>query len=309
MRALKCFAASVLLLAGSAAMAAPKSTVIIACYNKETGRARIVNSAAECRRDENAISWNIEGPQGPAGAQGPVGPAGAMGLQGPAGPAGAKGATGAPGPAGPQGLQGATGPAGATGPIGPAGAQGVAGPIGPAGPAGATGPAGPIGLAGPAGATGAIGPVGPAGAMGATGPIGPAGPAGAIGPAGPAGAAGTQGPAGPTGPAGPEGPTGATGPSGTTGIFGTNDINFFTEGGGGVQCTLGSVILNVAVEYPGNYLPADGRTLAITINTALFSLIGTNYGGDGMTTFALPDLRKAAPNNTQYLICVTGIFP
>jgi hypothetical protein len=300
MRYLKCFAASVLLLAGSAAMAAPKSTVIIACYSKETGRARIVNSAAECRRDENVISWNVEGPQGPVGEQGPAGP---MGLQGPAGPAGAKGANGAAGPAGPQGLQGPSGPAGATGPIGPAGAVGAQGP---AGPAGATGPAGPIGPAGPTGATGAIGPAGPAGAVG---PIGPAGPAGAIGPAGPAGAAGLQGPAGPTGPAGPEGPAGPTGPSGTTGIFGTNNINFFSEGGAGAQCTIGAVILNVAVEYPGNYLPADGRTLEITTNTALFSLIGTNYGGNGTTTFALPDLRKAAPDDTQYLICVTGIFP
>jgi microcystin-dependent protein len=49
--------------------------------------------------------------------------------------------------------------------------------------------------------------------------------------------------------------------------------------------------------------------LSIESNTALFSLIGTNYGGNGTTTFALPDLRPAAPNNTQYLICVTGLFP
>jgi microcystin-dependent protein len=35
----------------------------------------------------------------------------------------------------------------------------------------------------------------------------------------------------------------------------------------------------------------DGQLLAITSNTALFSIIGTTYGGDGRTTFALPDLR------------------
>jgi microcystin-dependent protein len=63
------------------------------------------------------------------------------------------------------------------------------------------------------------------------------------------------------------------------------------------------------VEYPGNYLPADGRLLPINQDTALFSLIGINYGGDGVSNFALPDLRSAAPNNTQYLICVQGIFP
>jgi microcystin-dependent protein len=42
---------------------------------------------------------------------------------------------------------------------------------------------------------------------------------------------------------------------------------------------------------PTDYLPADGRLLQIADYTALFSLIGTFYGGDGMTTFALPDLR------------------
>jgi microcystin-dependent protein len=49
--------------------------------------------------------------------------------------------------------------------------------------------------------------------------------------------------------------------------------------------------------------------LPISSNIALFSLLGTNYGGDGTTTFGLPDLRAAAPNNTQYLICVAGVFP
>jgi microcystin-dependent protein len=42
---------------------------------------------------------------------------------------------------------------------------------------------------------------------------------------------------------------------------------------------------------PTDYLPADGRLLQIADYTALFSLIGTFYGGDGMTTFAVPDLR------------------
>jgi microcystin-dependent protein len=39
------------------------------------------------------------------------------------------------------------------------------------------------------------------------------------------------------------------------------------------------------------YAPADGRLLPISQNSALFALIGTTYGGDGQTTFALPDLR------------------
>jgi microcystin-dependent protein len=39
----------------------------------------------------------------------------------------------------------------------------------------------------------------------------------------------------------------------------------------------------------------NGQLIAITQNTALFSLLGTYYGGDGRTTFALPDLRGRVP--------------
>jgi microcystin-dependent protein len=40
-----------------------------------------------------------------------------------------------------------------------------------------------------------------------------------------------------------------------------------------------------------NYVPADGRLLSIQQNSALFALIGTTYGGNGTTTFGVPDLR------------------
>ena len=42
---------------------------------------------------------------------------------------------------------------------------------------------------------------------------------------------------------------------------------------------------------PRGWADANGQLLAISSNTALFSLLGTTYGGDGRTTFALPDLR------------------
>ena len=38
-------------------------------------------------------------------------------------------------------------------------------------------------------------------------------------------------------------------------------------------------------------------------------LYGTTYGGNGTTTFALPDLRSVAPNGLTYKICDQGIFP
>ncbi|HUP50482.1 MAG TPA: tail fiber protein, partial [Thermoanaerobaculia bacterium] len=44
-----------------------------------------------------------------------------------------------------------------------------------------------------------------------------------------------------------------------------------------------------------SWMPCDGRLLSISQNSALFSLLGPFYGGDGRTTFALPDLRGRAP--------------
>lgn len=46
---------------------------------------------------------------------------------------------------------------------------------------------------------------------------------------------------------------------------------------------------------PTGWAPCDGRLLPIQQYTALFSLLGTTYGGDGKVTFALPDLQGRAP--------------
>ncbi len=46
---------------------------------------------------------------------------------------------------------------------------------------------------------------------------------------------------------------------------------------------------------PRGWAHCDGQLLPISQNTALFSLLGTIYGGDGRTTFALPDLRGRVP--------------
>jgi microcystin-dependent protein len=53
---------------------------------------------------------------------------------------------------------------------------------------------------------------------------------------------------------------------------------------------------------PKGWLPLDGRLLAINVNQALFALLGTTYGGNGQTTFALPDMRgRFALNDGQGL--------
>lgn len=46
---------------------------------------------------------------------------------------------------------------------------------------------------------------------------------------------------------------------------------------------------------PRGWTPAAGQLLPISSNTALFSLYGTIYGGDGRSTFGLPDLRGRVP--------------
>ena len=46
---------------------------------------------------------------------------------------------------------------------------------------------------------------------------------------------------------------------------------------------------------PKYWAPANGQLMSIAQNQALFSLLGTNFGGDGISTFALPDLRERAP--------------
>jgi len=120
------------------------------------------------------------------------------------------------------------------------------------------------------------------------------GRAGQNGLPGPAGATGPQGPGGPagaTGPQGVQGPAGPQGPAASTALFGTDTGN--AAAGNGAECTLGHILLTASNVAVG--IPARGQLMAISQNTALFSLLGTTYGGDGRATFALPDLRIAAP--------------
>ncbi|RNB89478.1 phage tail protein [Brevibacillus fluminis] len=46
---------------------------------------------------------------------------------------------------------------------------------------------------------------------------------------------------------------------------------------------------------PRGWMPCDGRLLPINQNQALFAILGTTYGGNGVNTFALPDLRGSVP--------------
>ena len=219
---------------------------------------------------------------------------------------------------------------------------GSQGPTGPQGPQGAPGPQGPIGAIGPAGPIGPAGATGPQGAQGATGAQGPQGPVGATGPTGPPGERGPQGPQGISGlhDAGPwnsgtlynpgdvvltlgnfggyyeasgvyiaaESSVGVT--PGTDGawvgspFWGYNQPTTQVSGTPAVTCYLGEIRLFPFQVQNGQWVVADGRLLPISSNQLLFSLLGTNFGGDGRQTFGIPDYRPSSLNGSLYHICV-----
>jgi microcystin-dependent protein len=271
--------------------------------------ARLIDPALEkCGKNEVMVTWNEKGQKGDPGVQGPQG---------------------GPGPAGPQGATGAPGPKGDTGSIGLQGPKGDTGATGSAGPQGATGPKGD------AGATGATGPQGPAGSTGSQGPVGATGPQGQMGATGSQGSAGNAGATGATGPEGPIGVTGATGPQGTPGgplpngtvagqleqwngnswvatlptpvaLTASNmqpylTVNYIIAAEGifpsrsGLDPFVGEIEMFAGNFAPIGWFTCDGQLIAIQQNTALFSILGTTFGGNGTTTFALPDLRGRVP--------------
>ena len=83
------------------------------------------------------------------------------------------------------------------------------------------------------------------------------------------------------------------------GVFGSVDARAETSATGGMASQDESMIGTIAM-FGGNFAPqnwafCNGQLLPISSNTALFSILGTTYGGDGRSTFALPDLRGRVP--------------
>lgn len=96
-------------------------------------------------------------------------------------------------------------------------------------------------------------------------------------------------------------PDGATALDNETPHLGVNYIialqGAFPERSGGTQAN-GPMMGEIRM-FGGNFPPAgwafcEGQLLAISSNSALFSILGTTYGGDGRTTFGLPDMRGRA---------------
>ena len=72
---------------------------------------------------------------------------------------------------------------------------------------------------------------------------------------------------------------------------------------------VGQIALYAFKFPPSGWAPCAGQLLSTSQNTVLFSVLGSAYGGDGNTNFALPDYRTLAPAGMQYCISLQGIYP
>lgn len=71
---------------------------------------------------------------------------------------------------------------------------------------------------------------------------------------------------------------------------------------------LGMIKLFAGNFIPSGYLECNGQLLNLQQNVALYSILGTTYGGDGHTSFALPKM-DAPVDEMKYIICAQGMYP
>ena len=88
-----------------------------------------------------------------------------------------------------------------------------------------------------------------------------------------------------------------------------NDFPFFAYASI-AEPALAEVQLFAGTFAPRGWAFTEGQIIRVSENQSLFALLGTTYGGDGRTTFALPDMRcLEADNGPRHIIALTGIFP
>lgn len=81
-----------------------------------------------------------------------------------------------------------------------------------------------------------------------------------------------------------------------------------------VEGTIGEIRLFAGTFAPRGWAFCDGSTLSIAQNTALYSILGPQYGGDGKTSFQLPNLAPLKESDggqtpIRYVICLVGYYP
>ena len=72
---------------------------------------------------------------------------------------------------------------------------------------------------------------------------------------------------------------------------------------------VGEVWLFAGTFEPRGAVFARGQLLSVSQYPVLFSVLSNNYGGDGRTTFAVPDLGGLEPDGVSHVVCVKGIYP
>ena len=93
------------------------------------------------------------------------------------------------------------------------------------------------------------------------------------------------------------------------------------SGSANAECMIGELTTFAGDFVPRGYAEADGRLLSVAQFPSLFAIMGTRYGGDGSTTFALPNIQNglthqpattspsASPVVLKTLVCIAGEFP
>jgi microcystin-dependent protein len=76
-----------------------------------------------------------------------------------------------------------------------------------------------------------------------------------------------------------------------------------------MEMFLGEIALFPYAQTPVGWMPCEGQTMEIASHQALYDLLGMTFGGDGSSTFELPDLREKAPPGTRYFIAIQGSLP
>ncbi len=303
--------------------------------NGNTGSTGSIGSTGSTGSMGSTGSTGATGIAGSNGNTGYTGSTGSTGINGITGATGSTGITGNTGSTGKTGNTGSTGSIGSTGATGSTSSTGSTGSTGNSGSTGLIGTTGSIGSTGITGNTGSTGPTGDTGITGSIGSTGSTGSTGKTGSTGITGSTGSNGSTGDIGSKGSTGSTGLTGATGAFGVTGTNgqilsynnnnwvatDISTGNVGGGlpvnnmqpslvlnyqiamwgifpsrnGVEPFIGEIMLCGFNFEAQDYAFCNGQLVSISSNSALYALLGTTYGGNGLQTFGLPDLRGRVP--------------
>lgn len=83
-----------------------------------------------------------------------------------------------------------------------------------------------------------------------------------------------------------------------------------------IEGTVGEIRLFAGSFEPRDWLFCNGKKLDISRYTALYTILGSKYGGDGRETFALPDIApvlgaktSSSYDDLNYVICISGMYP